>query len=270
MRKLIFSLLFTFFIFPQGYAQDYQGVDESPKNNSELSSFLKGLQLYKNQQYQESFEQFLQAYNQDKNNPNVLFNLGLSAMNAEKIGYTIGAWRKAQFVSPLFFQAHRALKAFNEKNPKALKMTSWLDRYFLTYVPAELLFSLHGVALVYFGFLMLRVRKIRRQALKENIDFSFQPFLTKTLVSGSLFVLLSFFTAFKAHSLIDKKASLIASQPLYVTPSAEATFVNEVEEGDVVQVESEQSQWTQIKTSKGAIGWVPSQNLFVFSGWDIW
>lgn len=270
MKNMILSLFLVFVFFPQTYAQDYQGVEDTPKNSTELNSFLQGLQLYKNEQYQESFEAFLKAYNEDKKNPKILFNLGLSAMNTEQLGYTIGAWRKAVFISPLFFEAHRALNAFNEKNPKALKMSSWLDRKFLSYIPAEVIFVLHGIALVYFGFLLLSIRKLRRQALKENIDFSFQPFLTKTLVGGSFFVIFTAMTLFKAYSINDTKASLLANQPLYVTPSTEATYVNEAEQGDVVRVEAVNGSWSQIKTSKGALGWVPTQNIFIFSGWQVW
>lgn len=270
MKVLIALFISIFLLFPQAFSQDYKGVEANKSSGAELNSFLKGLQYFKDQQYQKSFEEFLLAYNQDQQNPKILFNLGLSAMNADKIGYTIGAWRKAQFVSPLFFQAHDALKKLNERNPKALKMMPWVDRYFLNYVPAEIIFMLHGLVLVYFGFLLLKIRKIRRQALKENVDFSFQPFLTRTLIGGSLFLILSTFTIFKVLTLTEKKASLLTQQPLYVIPDANATFVNEAQEGDVVKIEKQQSQWSQIKNSKGAIGWVPNQNLFVISGWEIW
>lgn len=270
MKKLGQIVLLIFIFSVSLYAQDYKGIESESKSPKELSSFLKGLQLYKNKKYQESFNEFHQAYKQESQNPKVLFNLGLSAMNIDKMGYAIGAWRKAQFVSPLFLPAHQALKKLNEKTPYALKMTSWIDRYFLAYVPAELLFVSQGLIFVFFGFLMLKVRKIRRQALKENIDFSFQPFLTKTLISGSLFLVLTSLSVLKLSSIMPAKATSLVEQKLLVTPDQNSTFVNEVSEGDVVLIEQQQGNWHQIKTSKGALGWVPSEKLFIFSGWNLW
>lgn len=221
--------------------------------------FEEGVSAYEAQKFDQAQEIFRSLVAESPDNPHLLFNLGLAEYQLGHLGLALGLWRKARYLAPDFKQTEFAIEFVEEK----LVTSSMAPPFYQTiwkYLGA-LPLSLWGfISLVTFSLLgWFSVE----YGVKKQLSFLNWP--NWILFVIPIFIFSSFYVLVETSKRSEQKATVISQDiETRVTPSESAPALGSLVEGQVVQVKQSLGPWTQVVTTDGRPGWVPTQSLIYF------
>jgi tetratricopeptide (TPR) repeat protein len=215
--------------------------------------------LYNQQKYQLSLDKYKLLLKTNKENANLLFNIGNTYFKLNKMGYAIGYYLKALKLAPsnkdYIYNLTLARKFIQYEN-KTEKNTI-ITKLFKKVSHINYTTSLYLVLLCISLFLTSLFFLIQKPQKKEFFS---------NLIAISVFslILSSVLFAYKVNTnntltgvVINKKASAHSG------PSEKLPTLFYIHEGKTCIIKSSNPNWTEIKLSNGFIGWVPSNTLFL-------
>ena len=243
------SLIFLFFV---------QTTFAQP---TEAPNFLEGIKAYEAKEFDQAQKILSQLAAQFPENSVVLYNLGLTEYQLGNFGLALGLWRKARSLEPGLEEAEAAI-AFTEERlfPDATEPPVYLSLFrsmasigFLAW-----LFILCG-SLFALGWFAIEF------TYKKHLPFQQWPGWYYSFAPVLLIALL--FTVSLAISENQNLATVVVPDlQTKTTPAADAPTLSELDEGQVVSVESRSGDWFRIRTERGRKGWVPQKSILMFKG----
>lgn len=222
-------------------------------------SFLDGVKAYQAKNYEESKQIFTSLSKEHPDNPQLLFNLGLSEFQLQNPGLALGLWRKAISLDKSFTPTQRAINYVESLLFPDKQNSSFTNNL---YNKAENL-SLHfwfflslTSAFIFFWYILEYRVKFKKSPLSWPIWIYTLP--VPMILSTSLLFLI-----YKDQCRI--KATVIEKNRFtYANPSLDAPSLYKLKEGQLVFVEKFHGKWTQIRTLSGSPSWIPSSSLIPF------
>lgn len=245
--KLFFSFL-IFFSLGQ--------AEEPPALN-----FTTGVQAYKQQDFKKAQEVFTTLAQDNSDNSTLLYNLGLSEYQLGNIGMALGLWRRAKTINPDFLAPQAAVSFVEEniltKEPSSSVFSvigSWLMKW-----PLNLWLTLCLASfMAFFGFAIHYGAKQKKPLLEWPLWLhSLLPVFLVALIFSSLLV----------FDRMQLKATVIEKNlKTHAGPSESSPTLSELQEGQIVHIETSHGGWVQVRTQNGHPGWVPQKSLIAFGG----
>ena len=247
------TFLFSFFLVPSmGFAEP----------SSEPQGFLQGVKAYQDKDYKKAQSIFASLLDKHPNNPNLLFNLGLSEFHLGRPGLALGLWRKARSIDRNFSPAHAAVDYARDRLFPNQKTSSLLYSLYdwLTQGSPHFWIFLFMISLFGFGWF----------AIEYSIQWKRSPLrwppwihalLISTIFSGWVCLVL-IMDQNRIKATVIKKDS-----PGFAGPSTEFPNLFELQQGQQVRVTKFHGDWIQVRSGSFS-GWVPKSNLILFGRID--
>lgn len=224
------------------------------------ASFDLGVQAYKEGRFQEASKSFFDLSQQHPDNPEVLYNLGLSSYKQGRRGLALGLWRKARSVRPTPHSEQAIV--FVEEELGMSQKSSAISSQITHWISQQSLFFFYGIVLI----------------LTLLIGFPLTTYFAKRKLPilqwpPWVFVALPVWFAFVGCSIWQT----LARQTTYGTvvfteistrtsPSLDAPTLTPLDEGAHVQILKTHKDWLQIKGPSGVPGWVLSEKIISEKG----
>ncbi len=224
------------------------------------TSFLDGAKAYQIKDYKKAQSIFASLSREYPDNPNLLFNLGLSEFHLQRPGLALGLWRKAKFLDKSFSPAQKAVsyaedRLFPDRERLSLSknLYHWATELSLHF---WIFLSLESAFLFFWFVLEYGVRLKKSPLLWPFWIYTFIPLM---ILSSSLS-----FVIYTDRN--QTKATVIQKNRLtHTSPSPKSPSLSELREGELVSVKKFHGDWVQILTPGGSPGWVPASSLILFN-----
>lgn len=268
---LVKSLIVFLFYFGLGHVAL---GSVSPKVDSGLEAYQKGLRLYQEANYEEALGLFKAFVREEPNNIPALYNMGLSAYQAAKRGLAVGAWRRALFFDPGFKPARQALELARSEMPREAFQgprgyRGFLETHILSVTTLIQHISLNVLLLLGCGIILIRYFAKRANALATDQSLPPFPFFGSFL--SLLFFLSLILVLQKAHWDKAPRATVISKNlNLYSGPSSQQNILFDLSEGFQVVIRQTQGEWAQVTYPGGLTGWTYKEQLFQTTGAPRW
>lgn len=283
--RVFFALTVSFFFgplaMPQDGLNDRAGSVSVPQSQSDSSlqkmgaaeAYQQGLTLYQSRNFSKAREHFRQAWNNEPQNPLVLYNWGLSEYQLENNGMALAAWRKALFLDPDLEPASNAIEfllattSVGSTSYRGGYWESFRDRI-LSRISINQIFFLTLIFMACCGWLVIRYLGQRKLAVNEEMPLPPIPWVGIGLLV--VFLALQTTAALKVYDYFTPRATVIArTVTVKSAPTKESSTLFEIYEGSEVLLKRKASDWSQVKYPGGLTGWVESQSLFHTSGREL-
>ena len=246
------AFLFSFFLVSS------MGFAESA---SEPESFLQGVKAYQAKDYKKAQSIFASLLNKYPNNPNLLFNLGLSEFHLGRPGLALGLWRKARSMDRGFSPAQAAVDYAQDQLFPNRKALSFLHSLYDRLTRGSPHFWIFLFVISFFGFSWF--------ALEYSIQWKRSPLRWPPWIHALLIPMI--FSGWVSLVLIQDqnqiKATVIKKDSFgFAGPSTEFPNLFELQEGQQVYVTKFHGDWIQVRSSGNSSGWIPKSNLILFGG----
>ena len=223
------------------------------------TGFLDGVKAYQVKDYKKARDVFTSLYKEHPNNPNLLFNLGLSEFHLQRPGVALGLWRKAVFIDKNFPPARQAINYVEDKLFPNRQRPSFIQSLYIWLTG----FSLHlwiflslSSAFTFFWFSLDYGIKLKKNLLSW-------PLWIYTLIPLMIFITGFSFFMYKDQNQL--KATVVQKdRVIHASPSLKSPSLSELREGQLVFVKKIYGNWVQIRTLNGSPGWVPESSLLLF------
>ena len=223
------------------------------------TSFLDGVKAYQVKDYKKAQGIFASLSREYPNNPNLLFNLGLSEFYLQRPGLALGLWRKAKFIDKNFSPAQKATSYAEDHLFPDRKRPSLLENlyHWATELPLHLwIFLSLASAFTFFWYALEYGVKLKKSPL-------LWPFWIYTLIVPM--ILSTSLSFFMYEDQNQTKATVIQeNRPTHASPSPDSPSLSELRGGQLVSVEKFHGNWIQIRTLSGSPSWVPASSLILF------
>ena len=268
LLTILLLLLGTLFL-----AYGETSKDPKPKATTD-SSHISPLAAYQKGDFDLAEKEFRKKLESHPNNASLLYNWGLSLYKIQNRGLAVAAWRKAVAISP-FFEGPRLALKFAAKEMPALQANqngeAWPFELNKTLLKISL-GQVGGLSLISFliaGFYLLKYFGRRKFALIEEKPLP--QFPNKGVIAALVTVVLISLTGLKISDVMALKATVTSKKvSAFSGPSQEDNELVELTEGMEVVVLLQKEDWTHIEFVSGQSGWVPTQSLFLTSGYQLW
>lgn len=272
LRRLLTMLIFIlsfFLIFAEDIhvdtptaTQPEQSVIKTlpqPQENPEgmlSADFMTGLKLYQNKEFNGALQHFSALNQLHPNNPNIMFNLGLTYYQLGQAGKALAYWRKVLYLEPRFRPAQAALTyteelLFPQQEEKSFLYPFWLA---LRSVPFLVWVLFHLVLFFWTGWIALGWYGHRKKTVK-SLPLHFYALALLFLLTSALLWQLAELQAMHKATVVSKGSSI------RVMPQEQAPLQAELSEGLEVMILNQESDWVLIQTPTGAKGWVQQQDI---------
>lgn len=225
------------------------------------SGFLDGVNAYKNKNFQKAQEIFTPLVQENPENPALLYNLGLAEYQLGRFGMALGLWRKARNLDSSFTPVEEAIafteeKLFPDKGHETFIVSIYKA---LTTLPLWMWCSLSLLTFFLASYFSLEY------GVKKRLSINLWPTWVFTIFPIFLF---STFFAFNLFTSSRQMMGTVIERNLltHANPTESSPTLSELEEGQVVSVEKVHQNWLQIRSQRGAPGWVPQSSVIIFKG----
>lgn len=279
MKKMVLFLFLCFSLLAQANPPETAAKNPEPgaaleepavELQNAKEGFTMGLQFFQKQKFDLAEEAFLKSIQFDPINKYSLLNLGLSALQNNRPGLAIAAWRRAIFVDPSMDEAHKSLdltyKQIPHAKPKSRSILSGpFKTDFLDRINLDFLSTLVTVLFILTGLSLVRFFALRKKAFDRDLELPSVP--TRLYGYVALFVLFVALTSLKVISVNTTLATLIEpTQAVYTSPNLDSSTMFELREGQEILLNQINNDWAFIKYPGGLSGWVPKRSIFIHSG----
>ncbi len=223
------------------------------------TSFLDGVKAYQAKDYKKAESIFFSLSKEYPDNPNLIFNLGLSEFHLQRPGLALGLWRKARFIDKSFSPAQKAISYAEDFLFPDRQRPSFIKNLYRRASAVSLHFWIFlslTSAFIFFWYILEYGVKLKKSPL-------LWPFWIYILIVP---IILSTGLSFLIYADQNQmKATVIQKNRLtYANPSPDAPSLYELREGQLVSVEKFHGNWIQIRTLSGSPSWVPTSSLILF------
>jgi hypothetical protein len=228
------------------------------------SPFLSGIESYRAKDFEASREFFIEAYKNNPQDPDTLYNLGLAEKELGLKGYALARWRQAQFMYPLFNKAKDAERLLIEELPvKVLPHSPLFSEQirdsFLKYLPQWALNAVGSVFLFWALFSTFKYIGYRKRAFLSEITPQLPGislFVAWLLVPGLLYL------SYQQFQIMNQTRATIVTEKAaaYSLPDPESVQLFELFEGLEVIIKRTKDEWAQVSYPGGMTGWIKSDS----------
>lgn len=239
----------------------------SSQNNpapSLTENFKQGVLALQQKNYKVSDENFEKILKIHPLHTPTLYNLGLSSFEQKKNGLALGLWRRAQYTEPQLKNIKKSINLALAQLPTPQKKESLWEKYRV--------FVLDFLSLNQFLLLSIGLISINGWFLIKHLNQ--KKSLTKSPVTIFLFILSALSLIITKDKVIDKytpRGTIISeSATLFVSPDFNSVDISQAAEGEEVIIKKYKSNWVQVKTLAGQIGWANNSHIIHSHGEPLW
>lgn len=237
--KFFISFLIFFLAAEHCFAQDT------------ANPFQEGIAAYQKGEYETAKELFSSLYQQHPNNPDLMFNLGLSHYHLGQKGLALGLWRKARFLNSGTEPLKQAI-AFVEGE---LGLTSRNENIFATL--ADWVRVLPTSAWLFLSLLLslLLGWKIITLFAKRKVPIGDWPAMVFLLIP--VWILCFSLSLWLTATEMEITATVIEDGLSTRTgPTESSPTLTGLNEGLLVKILKKHKDWVQVQPPSGSPGWV--------------
>ena len=213
--------------------------------------FQEALAAYQKGDYEAAQKLFSSLYEQHPNNPDLMFNLGLSHYHLGQKGFALGLWRKARFLGSGAEPLKQAI-AFAEEE---LGLQSRSDNIFASAMSVVRLLPTSAWLLLSLLLTLVVGLKVINLFAKRKVPLGDWP--AGVFLLTPLWLLCFSLSLWLTISDMEKRATVVeAGLSIRTGPSESSPTLSPVEEGILVKVLKTHKDWVQVQPPTGSPGWL--------------